>query len=69
MMRFTVSAGLKAAYTRAAAQRRAGCLVVGPNPAFAKRLHGAGFEVNEVNIRATGVRAAARAIIWIATKG
>jgi hypothetical protein len=40
----------------------------GPNPAFAKRLRGAGFEVNEVNVRATGRGGGARHIIWIAVK-
>ena len=52
----------------AAAGRRAGGLVSGPDPAFAKRLRGAGFEVNEVNIRATGRGGGARHIIWIASK-
>src|SRR3954452_15801439 len=62
------SAGLKAAYT---ALRAGGVLAVwssGPNPAFAKRVVGAGFEVNEVNIRATGRGGGARHVIWIATK-
>ena len=61
------SAGLKAAHT---ALRPGGVLAVwssGPNPAFAKRLRGAGFDVNEVNIRATGKRRR-RAHIWMATK-
>ena len=62
------SAGLKAAYT---ALRPGGVLAVwssGPNPAFAKRLRSAGFDVNEVNVRATGRGGGARHIIWIATK-
>ena len=62
------SAGLKAAHT---ALRPGGVLAVwssGPNPAFAKRLRGAGFDVNEVNIRATGRGGGARHVIWIATK-
>jgi spermidine synthase len=61
-------AGLKAAH---AALRPGGVLAVwssGPNPAFAKRLRSAGFEVNEVNIRATGRGGGARHVIWIATK-
>ena len=61
-------AGLKAAHT---ALRPGGILAVwssGPNPAFAKRLGGAGFDVNEVNIRATGRGGGARHVIWIATK-
>jgi spermidine synthase len=62
------SAGLKAAHT---ALRPGGVLAVwssGPNLAFAKRLRGASFDVNEVNIRATGRGGGARHIIWIATK-
>ena len=62
------SAGLKAAHT---ALRPGGVLAVwssGPNPAFAKRLRGAGFDVNEVNIRATGRGGGARHIIWIGMK-
>ena len=62
------SAGLKAAYTTL---RPGGVLAVwssGPNPAFAKRLRGASFEVNEVNVRATGKGGGARHVIWIAMK-
>jgi spermidine synthase len=61
-------AGLKAAH---AALRPGGVLAVwssGPNPAFTKRLRAAGFEVNEVNVRATGRGGGARHVIWIATK-
>jgi spermidine synthase len=61
-------AGLKAAH---AALRPGGVLAVwssGPNPAFAKRLRSAGFDVNEVNIRATGRGGGARHVIWIATR-
>ena len=61
------STGLKAAY---AALRPGGVLAVwssGPNPAFAKRLRSASFEVNEVNVRATGKGGGARHVIWIAT--
>jgi spermidine synthase len=60
--------GLKASHT---ALRSGGVLAVwssGPNPAFAKRLRGASFEVNEVNVRATGKGGGARHVIWIATK-
>ncbi len=60
------SGGLGAAYT---ALRPGGVLAVwssGPNPAFAKRLRGAGFAVNEVNVRATTFAGGARHIIWIA---
>ena len=63
------SAGLKMAW---AALRPRGVLAVwssGPNPPFAKRLRLGGFDVNEVNIRATGRGGGARHVIWIATKG
>src|SRR3954463_13168512 len=63
------SAGLSATHT---ALRPGGVLAVwssGPNLVFAKRLRGAGFDVNEVNIRATGKGGGARHVIWIATKG
>ena len=40
----------------------------GSNAPFAKRLRRAGFDVNEVNIRATGRGGGARHVIWIATK-
>jgi spermidine synthase len=62
------SAGLKLAW---AALRPRGVLAVwssGPNPPFAKRLSRAGFEVNEVNIRATGKGRGVRHVIWFATK-
>src|SRR3954452_11083499 len=61
-------AGLKMAW---AALRPRGVLAVwssGPSPPFAKRLRRAGFDVNEVNIRATGRGGGARHVIWIATK-
>jgi len=62
------SAGLKAAH---AALDPGGVLAVwssGPNPPFTKRLRGAGFDVNEVAIRATGMGGGARHVIWIATR-
>lgn len=62
------AAGLNAART---ALRPAGVLAVwssGPNPAFAKRLRGADFEVNEINIRATGKGRGVRHVIWMASK-
>jgi spermidine synthase len=57
-----------------AALRPKGVLAVwssGPNAAFTKRLRSAGFDVNEVAIRATGRGSSggARHVIWIATKG
>jgi spermidine synthase len=60
--------GLNAART---ALRPGGVLAVwssGPNPAFAKRLRSAGFDVNEINIRATGKGRGVRHIIWMAAK-
>jgi spermidine synthase len=62
------STGLKATWT---ALRPRGVLAVwssGPNPPFAKRLRLVGFDVNEVNIRATGRGGGSRHVIWIATK-
>jgi spermidine synthase len=53
------------------ALRPGGVLAVwssGPHPAFIKRLRDAGFDVNEVNLRATTKRSGARHVIWIATK-
>jgi spermidine synthase len=60
-------AGLNAAH---AALRPGGVLAVwssGPNAAFSKRLRAAGFDVNEVAVRATGRGGGARHVIWIAT--
>src|SRR5882724_437348 len=54
-----------------AALRPGGVLAVwssGPNAHFTKRLRGAGFDVNEVNVRATGRGGGARHVIWIAMK-
>ena len=53
------------------ALRPGGVLAVwssGPHPAFTKRLRDAGFDVNEVNLRATTKRSGARHVIWFATK-
>ena len=53
------------------ALRPGGILAVwssGPHPAFTKRLRDAGFDVNEVNLRATTRRSGARHLIWFATK-
>jgi spermidine synthase len=60
--------GLKAIYR---ALRSGGVLAVwssGPNPAFSKRLREAGFDVNEVDVRATAKRKGARHLIWFATR-
>jgi spermidine synthase len=40
----------------------------GPNPSFSKRLGAAGFDVNEVAVRATTKRSGARHVIWFATR-
>jgi spermidine synthase len=59
-------AGLDAAY---AALTPKGVLAVwsaGPHGAFAKRLGRAGFEVNEVRVRARGPRGGGRHTIWLA---
>ena len=53
------------------ALRPGGVLAVwssGPNPLFSKRLGAAGFDVNEVAVRATTKRSGARHVIWFATK-
>jgi len=53
------------------ALRRGGVLAVwssGPDPLFSKRLRDAGFDVNEVVVRATAKRSGARHVIWFATK-
>ncbi len=39
-----------------------------PDPRFTKRLNDAGFEVNEISLRATGKGGGARHVIWMATK-
>jgi spermidine synthase len=52
------------------ALRPGGVLAVwssGPNPLFSKRLRAAGFDVNEVAVRATTKRSGARHVIWFAT--
>jgi spermidine synthase len=61
-------AGLSAAY---AALRPRGLLAAwsaGPDRNFTRRLCKAGFEVNEVRVRARGTRGGARRIIWIAAR-
>jgi spermidine synthase len=40
----------------------------GPNASFSKRLREAGFDVNEVAVRATTKRSGARHVIWFATR-
>jgi spermidine synthase len=53
------------------ALRPGGVLAVwssGPHPAFSRRLRDAGFEVNEVGVRATAKRKGAHHVIWFATR-
>jgi spermidine synthase len=53
------------------ALRPGGVLAVwssGPDPLFSKRLRDAGFDVDEVAVRATAKRRGARHVIWFATK-
>lgn len=53
------------------ALRPGGVLAVwssGPHPAFSRRLRDAGFDVNEVAVRATTKRSGARHVIWFAMK-
>jgi spermidine synthase len=53
------------------ALRPGGVLAVwssGPNPPFTKRLRAAGFDVNEIAVRATAKRSGAHHVIWFATK-
>jgi spermidine synthase len=40
----------------------------GPNPSFSRRLRSAGFEVDEVGVRATTRRRGAHHVIWFATR-
>ena len=64
--------GLTAIY---AALRRGGVLAMwsaGPQPAFVRRLRRAGFEVDEVKVRARGAsnrKGGAHHVVWIATRG
>jgi spermidine synthase len=62
------SNGLRAIHR---ALRPRGVLAVwssGPNAAFSRRLRDAGFEVDEVNVRATAKRKGARHVIWFGTR-
>jgi spermidine synthase len=62
-------AGLDAAF---AALRPAGVLAVwsaGPDRAFARRLDQAGFDVDEVKVRARGPKGGGRHTIWLAGRG
>lgn len=62
---------LKGLRSSHAALRPGGVLAVwssGPNAAFSKRLRSAGFDVNEVTVRATGKGGGARHVIWIAVR-
>lgn len=62
---------LKGLTAARAALRPAGMLAVwssGPDPRFTQRLRKAGFDVEEVRVRANGKRGGARHVIWIATR-
>ncbi|MGN6116189.1 MAG: spermidine synthase [Nitrobacter sp.] len=62
---------LKGLRSSHAALRPGGVLAVwssGPNAAFSKRLRSAGFDANEVTVRATGKGGGARHVIWIAAR-
>jgi len=54
-----------------AALRPGGVLAVwssAPHPAFTRRLHAAGYGVEELRVHANGRRSGARHVIWLATK-
>jgi spermidine synthase len=60
--------GLRAAH---AALKPAGILAVwsaGPDPAFTKRLHAAGFSAEEARVRGRGAAGGSRFLIWIARR-
>jgi spermidine synthase len=62
---------LKGLKTIRRALRPGGVLAVwssGPNALFSRRLRDAGFDVNEVAVRATAKRRGARHVIWFATR-
>ncbi len=62
-------AGLRAAH---AALRPGGVLAVwssGPDAGFTRRLRKAGFDVEEIAVRANGARGGARHVVWIAARG
>ena len=62
------AAGLRAAH---AALRTGGVLAVwssGPDAGFTRRLRKAGFDVEEIAVRANGARGGARHVVWIAAR-
>ena len=61
-------AGLGAAYLALRSRGVLAAWSAGPDRNFTRRLRNAGFEVNEVRVRARGARGGARQIIWIAAR-
>jgi spermidine synthase len=61
-------AGLKAAYVALRSHGVLAAWSAGQDRNFTRRLRNAGFQVNEVRVRARGARGGARQIIWIATR-
>ena len=61
-------AGLGAAYVALRSRGVLAAWSAGPDRNFTRRLRNAGFEVNEVCVRARGARGGARQIIWIAAR-
>jgi spermidine synthase len=60
--------GLAATYAALQAGGVLGVWSSGPDARFTQRLRKAGFEVDEINVRATAARRGARHVIWMATK-
>ena len=60
--------GLSAARTALSARGVLAVWSSAPNSDFTQLLRRAGFEVNEVRVRANGTRGGARHVVWIATK-
>ena len=61
-------AGLEAAYLALRSRGVLAAWSARPDRNFTRRLHNAGFEVNEVRVRARGARGGAHQTIWIAVR-